>query len=102
MKTAVLQFQRNHLKRQRPGTASIDTLKTITELRSALKSIEKAIFAVERLVTAQLRDGAPRLGKQGSLKRTTSAAKRKIIVVPSPHLAQSSEASSSADLVDPR
>ena len=78
MKTAVLEFQRNRVKRQQSGAASLDIIKTIGELRSALHRIGKTIESVERLAAAQA-DEAVRT-------RQTSRAKRKGRVVALPRL----------------
>ena len=79
MKTAVLEFQRNRVRRQQSGAASLDIMKTIGELRSALQGIGKAIEAVERLAVAQAGEGASRPRRSVSPKKATSqdACKRK-------------------------
>ena len=64
MKTAVLEFQRNRVRRQPSGAASLDIIKTIAELRSALHGVGKAIEAVERLAIAQVREDAGGPGSQ--------------------------------------
>jgi hypothetical protein len=74
MKTAVLEFQRNRVKRQQSGAASVDILKTIVELRSALQSIGKAILAVERLVVAQANE-------HQSKQRTKAKRKGRVIAL---------------------
>ena len=87
MKTAVLEFQRNRVKRQLSGAASIDILKTIVELRSALEGIGKAILAVERLALAHSSEGPWRPRKSVSpqnkkkLRANSSKAKRKSRVI---------------------
>ena len=78
MKTAVLEFQRNRVKRQQSGAASLDIVKTIGALRSALHRIGKAIEAVERLAAAQADEVAR--------KQRTSKAKRKGRLIALPHL----------------
>ena len=78
MKTAVLEFQRNHVRRQQSGAASPDIMKTIGELRSALHRIGKTIEVVERLAAAQAEEAAR--------KQRTSKAKRKGGVVTFPRL----------------
>ncbi len=86
MKTAVLEFQRNRVRRQQSGAASLDIMKTIGELRSALQGIGKAIEAVERLAVAQLGEDAWEPRKSASRKRLTPKAIRKGRVVALPHV----------------
>ena len=88
MKTAVLEFQRNRVKRQPVAAASVDILTTIVELRSALQGIGKAILAVERLAIAQLQEDArgPRRSVSPRKRGQTSTARRKGRVVTLPHL----------------
>jgi len=78
MKTAVLEFHRNRVKRQQSGAASLDIVKTIGELRSALHRIGKTIEVVERLAAAQAGEAAR--------KQRASKAKRKGKVVSLPRL----------------
>lgn len=85
MKTAVIEFQRNRVKRQRSGAASLDLVKTIGELRSALRGIGKAIEAVERLAIAQANEPASRQPRPVSNKKLTSSVRRKGTVVALPH-----------------
>ena len=93
MKTAVLEFQRNRVRRQQSGAASVDIIKTIGELRSALYGIGKAIEAVERLAIAQAAGSyAPR--RSAPRKKLTAKAKRKLPVVALPRPIQSTEATS--------
>jgi hypothetical protein len=101
MKTAVLEFQRNRVKRQQSGAASVDILKTIVELRSALQSIGKAILAVERLAFAQTAEGtlAPRKPASPKKRSNASKAKRKGRLVVLPHTAQYVEDPAPADRV---
>jgi len=75
MKTAVLEFQRNRVRRQQSGAASLDLIKTIGELRSALRGIGKAIEAVERLVAAQANE-------HQSKRRTNAKRKGRVIALP--------------------
>jgi len=94
MKTAVIEFQRNRVRRQQSRAASLDIIKTIVELRSALQSIGKAIEAVGRLTAAQTAESASRprrsvyRKKAGSAsgKTATSNVKRKSRLVSLPHL----------------
>lgn len=84
MKTAVLEFQRNRVKRQSVAAASADVLKTIVELRSALQCIGKAIEAVGRVTVAQAGESASRPRRSVSRKKPSST-KRKSRVVALPH-----------------
>ncbi|MBZ5673621.1 MAG: hypothetical protein LAP61_05185 [Acidobacteriia bacterium] len=81
MKTAVLEFHRNRVKRQQSGAASPDIMKTIGELRSALYGIGKAIEAVERLALAQ-ESGATRPRRLGSSKKPKGKRKMHVIMLP--------------------
>jgi hypothetical protein len=81
MKTAVLEFHRNRVKRQQSGAASPDIMKTIGELRSALYGIGKAIEAVERLAIAQ-GAGATRPRRLGAPKRPKSKGKMRVVMLP--------------------
>src|SRR5450755_3569274 len=87
MKTAVLEFQRNRVKRQQSAAASAEVLKTIVELRSALQCIGNAIEAVARLAVAQAGEGASSR-RSVSQKKRASSARRKGKVVSLPHLPQ--------------
>jgi hypothetical protein len=95
MKTAVLEFHRNRVKRQHSGAASPEIMKTIGQLRSALCGIGKAIEAVERLAIAQAA-GAKSPRRRSSLKR--SKGKGNILVVMLPHPAQPADPASPGDL----
>jgi len=83
MKTAVLEFHRNRVKRQRPGAASPDVMKTIGELRSALCGIGKAIEAVERLAIAQA-NGAAGPRRLGSPQKLKGKSKTRVVTLPQP------------------
>jgi hypothetical protein len=85
MKTAVLEFQQNRVKRQPVDAASADILRIIVELRSALRGIGRAIEAVERLAIARLEEDAWEPPKPARKKRT-SKMKRKGRVIALPHL----------------
>jgi hypothetical protein len=84
--TAVLEFQRNRVRRQQSGAASLDIIKTIGQLRSALHGIGKAIEAVERLAVAQASEGSWEQRTSTSPKKLASKAKRKGGVVALPRL----------------
>jgi len=86
MKTAVLEFQRNRVRRQQSGAASLDIIKTIVELRAALQSIGKAIEAVGRLTAVQAEESASRPRRSASRKKLTSKSKRRGRVVALPQL----------------
>jgi hypothetical protein len=68
MKSAVLEFRQSREKRQRTE-ADIDILTTITELRSHLESLERAITVVEHLALAQT-------GKDAGFRRKTFSRKK--------------------------
>jgi sensor domain CHASE-containing protein len=85
MKPAVLEFQRNRVKRQPPDAASTDILNTIMELRSNLRSVKKAITAVERLAIAQYGEKALKPRKSVPAKRRIGSDKPKIQLVRFPY-----------------
>jgi len=84
MKPAVLEFQRNRVKRQQSDAASTDILKTIVELRSALHGIKKAITAVERLAIIQFGERALKPRKSVAGKRRTASTKPRLQFVAFP------------------
>jgi hypothetical protein len=81
MKTAVLEFHRNRVRRQQSGAASPDIMKTIGELRSALYGIGKAIEAVERMAIARA-NGARGPRRSGPPKRTKGKRKMHVVMLP--------------------
>jgi hypothetical protein len=104
MKTAVLEFQRNRVKRQPPEAASVDVVKTIAELRSVLRCVEKAILAIEGLAVAQSEQDTPAQRKSAwSKKRRSSIAKRNLRVIALPRLPKTREPEHpTPDVADPR
>ena len=87
MKPAVLEFQRNRVKRQPSDAASNDILNTILELRSTLRSIKKAITAVERLAIAQYGEDVMEPRKSVAQKKRTAPARPKLQLVRFPYSA---------------
>jgi hypothetical protein len=88
MKPAVLEFQRNRVKRQPSDAASTDILNTILELRSTLRSVKRAITAVERRAIARYGEEALKPRKSVAGKRRAASAKPKIQLVRFPYPAQ--------------
>ena len=84
MKTALIEFRRDRVTRRPTEAASQDIVKTIVELRAALKNIKKAISAVERLAIAQFGPAAV-TGKSASPRKR---AKRLAKVVDMPRSAE--------------
>ena len=95
MKTAVLEFHRNRVKRQHSGAASPDIMKTIGELRSALHGIGKAIEAVERLAIAR---GAGAKGPRRPGAPKKFKGKRKPHIVTLPKVVQPGDSNAPTDL----
>ena len=87
MKPAVLEFQRNRVKWQPSDAAPADILSTITQLRSTLRSIKKAITAVESLAVAQYGEDVLEPRKSVSQKKRTTPARPKIQLVRFPSTA---------------
>jgi hypothetical protein len=87
MKPAVLEFQRNRVKRQPPDAASTDILNTIMELRSTLRSVKRAITAVERLAIAQYGEEALKPERSVPAKRRAGSDQPKIQLVRFPYSA---------------
>jgi len=104
MKSAVLEFQRNRVKRQLSEAAPVDVVETIAELRSVLRCVEKAILAIEGLAFAQSEEDAPEQRKSAwSKKRRLSNAKRSRRVMALPRLLETREPEHpTPDVADPR
>jgi len=97
MKPAVLEFQRNRVKRQPSDAAPTEILNTITELRSTLRSIKKAIRAVERIAITQYGQDVLEPRKSVAPKKRTALARPKLQLVRSPYCAQQTEDSSAPE-----